>query len=245
MRARGGASAGRSETLVAEGEQQGLFSVEPFTEASSAIWEQREHVVLGVSPGNSYFNVARLTDLLGWLSHEVTRIDVVIPDSALEHTYLALGYEPRQAQKKARGEINVLYNRVTRAWESRGGPRATDGLHRMSDLVSHEAYRRTLVECEQALQDDRALWETCAEMSKEVLTGHRYDGPFTTERIELAMRYLIAELPFFLASADIFDAPSSLNFYHRQLPLAEFIFAGKSQLQASPRQGYATIRPAR
>ncbi|BCL16065.1 tRNA-dependent cyclodipeptide synthase [Micromonospora sagamiensis] len=223
--------------------RQGLFVVEPFTDDCRLIWEQRQHAVLGVSPGNSYFNVARLTDLLGWLCAEFARVDVVIPDSALKHTYLALGYEPDRADKKARGETNVLRNRVVRAWESSGGPRATDGLNRMSDLVSNEVYRRKLAECEQTLNEDGILWETCAEMSRDVLAARGYDGPLDTERIERAMRYLVAELPFFLASADIFDASSSLNFYHQRLPLAELIFSGKSLLQASPRQAYATIHP--
>ncbi|MFC4565653.1 tRNA-dependent cyclodipeptide synthase [Nocardiopsis mangrovi] len=218
--------------------------MEPFTDACHAVWEQRRHAVLGVSPGNRYFNVALLTELLGWACGEFARVDVVVPDSALEHTYLALGYDPRRAAKKARGETNVLRNRVVRAWDANGGPRAADGLHRMSELASDAAYRARLAECERALGEDDLLWETCAEMSRDVLAARGFDGPLTTERIERAMRYLTAELPFFVASADIFGVPSSLNFYHRRLPLAEVVFAGKSVLQAPPAQGYATIRPA-
>lgn len=223
---------------------QGPFVVEPFTDACAAIWEQRKHVVCGVSPGNSYFQVSRLTSLLGWLSTEFEQVDVIIPDSALHHTYLALGYEPRRAARKARDETNVLYNRVVRAWETHGGPRELDGLNRMSEVASNDVYLERFAECEQALKEDRALWETCEEMSIEVLAGRGYDGPPETERIERAMQYLLAELPFFLASADIFGAPSSLNFYHQRLALAELIFSGKSVLQPSPRQGYATIYPA-
>jgi cyclo(L-tyrosyl-L-tyrosyl) synthase len=227
--------------------RRGPFTVEPFNEASRVIWEKRQHVVCGISPGNSYFQVDRLTGLLGWLCAEFDQVDVVIPDSALEHTYLALGYDPQRAAKKTRGEINVLRNRVARAWEGTGGPRTADGLHRMSDLASGDVYRENLAECEQALHQDSphgSLRRTCAEMSRDVLRARGHDGALTTDQIERAMRYLTAELPFFLASSDIFDVPSSLNFYHRPLPLAELIFSGKSPLQASPRQAYATIRPA-
>lgn len=223
---------------------RGLFTVEPFDAASGLIQQEREHVVCGISPGNSYFRPARLSDLLGWLCEEFARVDVVIPDSALVHTYQALGYDPQRAAKKARSEINVLCNRVARAWESSGGPRAVDGLHRMSELASGTVYREKLAECEQALHEDGLLWQTCAEMSREVLAARGHEGPLTTDRIERAMRYLTAELPFFLASSDIFDVPTSLNFYHRPLPLAELIFSGKCLVQPSPRQAYATIRPA-
>ncbi|WP_229402802.1 tRNA-dependent cyclodipeptide synthase [Micromonospora okii] len=224
--------------------RQGPFVVEPFTDGSRAIWEQREHVVLGVSPGNSYFQVSRLAGLLGWLCAEFERVDVVIPDSALRHTYLALGYEPQRAARKARGEINALYNRVVRAWQTQGGPRELDGLNRMSDLVSNDVYRDSYAECDRALKEDPALRKTCEQMSEEVLAARGYDGPHDSERIERAMQYLLLELPFFLASADIFGVPSSLNFYHQRLALAELIFSGGSVLDPSPRQGYATIYPA-
>lgn len=224
--------------------QRGPFTVEPFNAASRQIWERRQHVVFGVSPGNSYFQLARLRDLLGWLCEEFDQVDVIIPDSALAHTYHALGYDPQRAAKKARSEINVLCNRVTRAWEGSGGPRAVDGLHRMSNLATDAVYRETLAQCEQALNQHGILWRTCAEMSREVLAARGHDGPLTADQIELAMRYLTAELPFFLASSDIFGVPSSLNFYHRKLPLAELVFSGASSFQASPRQAYATIRPA-
>jgi cyclo(L-tyrosyl-L-tyrosyl) synthase len=223
---------------------RGPFVVEPFTDASRAIFEQRRHVVYGVSPGNSYFQVSRMARLLGWLRTEFERVDVIIPDSALHHTYLALGYEPQRAARKARSETNVLYNRVVRAWQSSGGPRDRDGLNRMSELVSHPVYRDRFTQCEQALKEDPALWEACREVSEEVLAARGYEGPVDVDRIERAMRYLLAELPFFLASADIFGAPSSLNFYHKQLVLAELVFAGGSVLEPSPRQGYATIHPA-
>ncbi|GAB2679171.1 tRNA-dependent cyclodipeptide synthase [Saccharopolyspora gloriosae] len=220
------------------------FIVEPFTDACRAIWEQRQHALFGVSPGNSYFQVALLTDLLGWLCEEFARGDVVVPDSALEHTYRALGYSPQRAATKARGETNVLRNRVRRAWENCGGPREGDGLHRMSELASHGTYRRTLAECEEALAADENLRETCALASRKVLTARGFDGPLTEDQINRAMRYLIGELPFFLASAEMFNVTSSLNFYHQRLLLADLIFSGKAALSPSSRQAYAVIRRA-
>ncbi|WP_440899533.1 tRNA-dependent cyclodipeptide synthase [Actinosynnema sp.] len=227
-----------------EPDRRGAFTVEPFTEESRLIWERREHVVFGVSPGNSYFQVPRMAELFGWLRGESDRIDVVIPDSALVHTYLALGYEERRAERTARAAINVLRNRVGRAWEEAGGPRPGDGLNLMSELEDGEVYRARLAECERALREDEVLWGTSAEMSREVLALKGYRGTASDEQVERAMRYLLAELPFFLASSEIFDVPTSVNFYHRKLPLAEVVFSGASLLRASPRQAYATIRPA-
>ena len=229
---------------AARGPVPARFTADPLDADGRAVLEQGHHAVLGVSPGNSYFNVALLTGLLGWLRGRFARVDAVVPDSALEYTYLALGYDAKRAAKKARGETNVLRNRVLRAWEATGGLREGDGLHRMSDFTGEELYRQKHTEAERALEEDPLLRDTCVRMSREVLAVHGHTGRPGTEALDLAVRYLVAELPFFVASAEIFGVPSSLNFYHQPLPLAELVFSGGSVLKAPPWQGYATVRPA-
>ncbi|MFH9573734.1 tRNA-dependent cyclodipeptide synthase [Streptomyces sp. NPDC017454] len=219
------------------------FSLEPLTEQCASICARKEHVVLGVSPGNSYFRVALLTDLLRWLSGNFARVDVVVPDAALIHTFTALGYAPDRAAGKVRAEINVLRNRVARAWTAAGGPRGGDGAHLMSELTDRAAYRKALAECEAALLTDAELRAACRAASREVLLSRRPATEPADDEVETGLRYLLAELPFFVASADIFDAPSSLTFYHRPFPLADLIFSRRTGLAVSARQAYALIRP--
>ncbi|MDT0611829.1 tRNA-dependent cyclodipeptide synthase [Streptomyces lancefieldiae] len=219
------------------------FVVEPYSENCRAVYGRREHVVVGVSPGNSYFRVGLLADLLGWLRAEFKQIDVVIPDSALVHTYVALGYPAEKASKKAHAETSVLRNRVLRAWEMSGNPRDVDGVHRMSELSSHSCYQKLLASAEGILTGDPRLRETALGMSREVLLARRPGCDPTCHQLEHALRYITAELPFFLGSAEIFGVPSSLCFYHQRIPLANDLFAGRSGLRAPERQGYAVIRP--
>ncbi|WP_322972948.1 MULTISPECIES: tRNA-dependent cyclodipeptide synthase [Streptomycetaceae] len=219
------------------------FSVEPLTETCRVVVHNRDHVVLGVSPGNSYFRTSLLTELLVWLTEGFRRIDVVIPDTALTHTYEALGYTPQRASVKVRGETNVLRNRVLRAWHDAGGRRPADGHHMMSDLAGHPVYQRVLAQCEAALRVDAGLRRTCRAMSREALLARRPDQEPGPAQIDQGVRYLVEELPFFVASADIFEVGSSLCFYHRRIPLADVVFSGRCALAASPRQGYAVIRP--
>ncbi|MER7052080.1 tRNA-dependent cyclodipeptide synthase [Streptomyces sp. NPDC000351] len=219
------------------------FSLEPLTEQCASICARKEHVVLGVSPGNSYFRVALLTDLLRWLSGSFARVDVVVPDAALIHTFTALGYAPERAAGKVRAEINVLRNRVVRAWTAAGGPRGGDGVHLMSELTDRAPYRNALARCEAALRTDPELRAACLAASREVLLSRRPVTEPSADEVETGLRYLLAELPFFVASADIFDAPSSLTFYHRPFPLADLIFSRRTGLAVSARQAYALIRP--
>lgn len=219
------------------------FSIEPMTENCYSVCQRREHVVLGVSPGNSFFKVPLLTDLIRWLSREFARLDIVVPDVELSTTFTSLGYPPGRAARKALAEVNAVRNRVVRAWQALGGPRPCDGLHLMSDLVDRSRYRTARAACEKALREDETLRVTCREASRVVLRARRPGSEPTAEAVEQAMRYLLAELPFFIASADIFDVPSSLCFYHRPLPLAELVFSGRTVLKPGPQQGYALVRP--
>lgn len=219
------------------------FSIEPMTGNCYYVCERREHVVLGVSPGNSFFRVPLLTDLIHWLSREFARVDIVVPNVELATTFISLGYPPDRAAGKALAEINAVRNRVVRAWQALGGPRASDGLHLMSELVDRSRYRTARAACEKALSEDETLRATCREASRTVLMTRLPDSEPTDEAVERAMRYLLAELPFFIASADIFGVPSSLCFYHRPLPLAELVFSGRTVLKPGPRQAYALVRP--
>jgi cyclo(L-tyrosyl-L-tyrosyl) synthase len=222
--------------------EQNGFIVEPLTHSCNEVWQTRDHVVFGVSPGNSYFNVDRLSAVLKWLRAEFRQIDVLIPDESLQHTFLAMGYGVAKAAKKARAETNVLRNRVFRAWEDIGGPRNWDGLHRMSELSSNPTYADSLEYCTQQAELDPVLRYTCEEMTKDVLASKGLNGQPTAEQIEEAKKYLVAELPFFVSSRQMFDVDASLNFYHQPLPLANVIFSGETALKAGDGQGYATIR---
>lgn len=83
----------------------------------------------------------------------------------------------------------------------------------------------------------------CRQASRAVLLARRPETEPTAEAVEQGMRCLLAELPFFIDSPEIFDVPSSLCFYHRPLPLADLVFSGRTALRPAPRQPYALVRP--
>ncbi|WP_406512775.1 tRNA-dependent cyclodipeptide synthase [Streptomyces sp. NBC_00161] len=71
------------------------FEVLPFTRTCRHIWEDGDHVLIGVSPGNSYFGAERIGSLAGWA---VTRRSV-----------------PRKRSRRCGGAFS-------RAWRSQGIP---------------------------------------------------------------------------------------------------------------------------
>ncbi|MEO3749910.1 tRNA-dependent cyclodipeptide synthase [Streptomyces sp. B6B3] len=218
------------------------FVLEPFNDRCRVTCEEREHVVVGVSPGNSYFRAELFASLLGWLCEEFRQVDVVVPDSALRYTYLALGYSERRAAKKVHTEVSVLRNRVERGWSAGGGRRPRDGVYLMSDLVGRDSYQSLLARAEEAMDGDPTLRLTGLRMTRVVLLSRGQGAEPTSGQLEQGLRYLVAELPFFLSSADIFGVPSSVCVYHQEVPLADVIFAGGSPLCPSAQQAYAVVR---
>lgn len=221
------------------------FSVTPLTDNCRRVYEQGRHIVIGISHGNSYFSVDLLTRLLRWCGQRFDRLDVVIPDDAYRENLEVLGYSPEYAVRKSRQESNAIRNRVVRAAAAADVP-ASAGMriHLLSGLVDDPVYRALRLRAEEVLSSDGELLESCLRMSRRALRTSLGGKAPTEEQVLAGARYPLAELPFFLGSADIFRVPSSLCFYHKPIPLADSLFRRGASLAASPRQGYALIQPA-
>ncbi|MCP2164244.1 tRNA-dependent cyclodipeptide synthase [Goodfellowiella coeruleoviolacea] len=224
---------------------RGDFEFIPLTPSCQRIYERGDHVVVGVSPGNSYFRVGLLTELLRWVRARFTQVDVIVPDSAFVDNLMAIGYPPARATQKARGEINAVRNRVVRAWRAVDDSAPVEGhLHLLSSLLTNPVYQALRARAEEAFNQDAELSSRCLAMSRVVLRSYLDGDEPTAEQVRAGVRYLLAELPFFVGSADIFGVPTSMCFYHKPVPLAELVFSPESSFRASERQGYAIIRPA-
>ncbi len=75
--------------------------------------------VIGMSPGNSYFKLDIIKQLLKKGLEEYPRIGIFVPDVPAIATYLALGYpENRARTDKAIAQGNALKNKVRNAIET-------------------------------------------------------------------------------------------------------------------------------
>lgn len=228
-----------SSTLVPK------FTVEPLTENCQAVCARGEHALVGVSPGNSYFSEERLTDLLGWAASLFRRVDVMIPDSAQLHTWLALGYAPGKARRKAYGEASRIYNRVTRAWQAIGAPEDVEfGLHRLSEIEVRPAYRSLLRKSEDAVDDDPETRESYYRVVRQVLRNHLHGMEPTEAQTAEAARYLIAETPFLTHTPQVMEVDSSTAIYQHRVEFIDRIYAGQTPLSRHEHQAFVVARPA-
>lgn len=220
-----------------------MFTVEPLTDNCRRILDRGDHVLIGISPGNSYFSEQRITDLLRWSLPLFRRIDIIIPDSAEVATRLALGLTEDQAHRKARGAANRIRNRTVRACATAGVPADRSRILLLSEVAEQSAYQDARQRCEEGLADDAELREICLRPARHILRTHLQGREPTPEQTERAMGYLLAEMPLMLDSPRLLDVASSVLIYHQHMEFFERIVLGKSTLTMSDRQAFAVVRP--
>ncbi|MEW2632469.1 tRNA-dependent cyclodipeptide synthase [Streptomyces sp. NPDC048389] len=222
-----------------------LFTVQPYTPHCQVIHDEGEHAVIGISPGNSYFSAQRVTDLAHWGARHFRQVDLVYTDLHVADMYVALGYPPDDARRKAVKNLRGVRAKVTNA--ARDADPAGSRVHArpMSDLTTGTAYRELHAHLSELLAHDHDFRTTCDALvdtflSSKVLGG----GTSTAHQREVCLRYIAAEAPLFLDTPAILGVSSSLNCYHQALPLADLLYSRGSGLRASRNQGHAIVTPA-
>ncbi|MEU6234971.1 tRNA-dependent cyclodipeptide synthase [Kitasatospora sp. NPDC047058] len=216
----------------------------PFSDRCGEIWRRGEHLLIGVSPGNSYFSHRRISELIGWGRELFERIDIVHADLHVEAQFEAFGYTAEHALRRAAKEVKTTARRIARGIEEAGGP---DGVraHALSDFAGHPAYRRLHRRTVDALRTDRVFREAAEGMARGFLAARMDEGLAPNEpQLAAGIRYIAAELPFFLDTPSLLGVPTSVSCYHLQLPLTPVLFGRDEGLRAAAGQGYAVVRPA-
>ncbi|MCX2969579.1 MULTISPECIES: tRNA-dependent cyclodipeptide synthase [Streptomyces] len=219
------------------------FAIEPYTDNCRAVCAQGEHVLIGVSPGNSYFSEERLAALLRWSTALFRTVDVIVPDVSVMHTYRALGDDSERAWSRARSQTRRISRRVARAWETLGVPGDDRPVLTVSQFADHPRYRVLRERFERAVERDPEVRTVFLAASRRALAPRLKGGAPTLAQQEENMRYLLAELPLCTDAPGILGVPSSVNIYHQVIPFIPLVFSSPA-LRASARQAFAVVRPA-
>ncbi|WP_371478441.1 tRNA-dependent cyclodipeptide synthase [Kitasatospora sp. NBC_00315] len=229
-----------SETLLST--TSAMFVAEPYSARCRQNWQRGDHLLIGVSPGNSYFSHRRIAALVDWASESFAAVDIVHADLHVEAQYEAFGLPPANALRRAAKEVKATARRVRRGVEESGHPDVR--VHALSDFVSGAAYRRLHGAVLEALRTDRELREAAEGMARSFLAARLGEGLAPgAGQLAAGLRYIAAELPFFLDTPALLGVPSSVSCYHVQLPLTPVLFGRETGLRAVPEQGYAVVRP--
>ncbi|MFB8001068.1 tRNA-dependent cyclodipeptide synthase [Nocardia sp. NPDC056000] len=221
------------------------LAAQPLTANCARLFADRDHLLLGISPFNSYFTRDRIAELTRWAAKEFRHIQFHLPDTPSIFTLLALGFPEDKARKRAHENGLKMRNRIRDAITLAGLPDADSRIVNWAYVDTDPAFLALHREVLALFDIDSTFREQCLETSRNVL---RHRLPAGTEpEIEqcvIAARYFLAELPLFLDTPGIVGSESSLYAYHRRTPFLDALFRHDLPIRPSARQGYLTLSPS-
>lgn len=200
-----------------------------------------DHVLIGLSPQNGRYKPEYIRNLISWLHPRFGSIDVVIPGFEAAYTLVAAGLPPTQAVHRARRAYRQLRNPAVNALADLGVPDAPRHVMSWTRLHAIPTYRAALKRSHFAYRTDPAIRRACREMTAEVVGNVATGREVTSGDIDVAVRYVIAEIPLLTDGPSLFGAAGSVFVYHRATPLVDAIAGGDSILTAEPGQGWAVV----
>ncbi|QHF95121.1 tRNA-dependent cyclodipeptide synthase [Streptomyces sp. NHF165] len=220
------------------------FSVSPITARCKDIWERGEHILVGVSTGNGYFNRVRLTRLLEWLQNHFSAVDVVYADMHIDTSLIALGCEESEARRRAKKRVSQVRRRVRQALSAVEDSPTEFRAHALSDFADSPVYKALGARVDRALAEEGGLSTACHDMVRSFLSGQPGgEGELTAEQIEAGLSYVRAEMPFLVDTPALLGVPSSVSCYHMEAQVWRALRRPGAGLRAAPGQAFAVVAP--
>ncbi len=192
----------------------------------TTILAERGTFIVGMSPGNSYFNEARVHEILSWATTHSDDVRVMIPDLPSVYTLRARG--ERKPEQKARLNGNNLANKCKRAIEqiaARGMHAHINLIHWSEDIERNESYKASLQQITELYAENAIFRTDVRNTTRCVLESH-----CTESGIEAAItegsKYLLCELAFLQASPAVLRVSRAAYVYHRNWPVFENLING-------------------
>ncbi|GAA2747843.1 tRNA-dependent cyclodipeptide synthase [Kitasatospora cinereorecta] len=229
-------------TTLATFTTHGPFEVRPFSDRCRSVFELGDHLLIGVSPGNSYFGPQRIAELVRWGHEFFDAVDIVYADLHVDAQFTAAGYTAEHAERRAAKEVKATQRRIQRGVAEAGRPGV--GVHALSEFLPRATYRELHREVLHALGTDPEFRAATEGMARSFLRARQADGAAPApDRLAAGVDYIAAELPFFLDTPALLGVRSSVACYHVELPLTPVLFGRTEGLRAVPAQAYAVVRP--
>jgi cyclo(L-tyrosyl-L-tyrosyl) synthase len=192
------------------------------------IIQEKGVAIVGMSPGNSFFDAQTIDDLLAFTSTCFSQVHIMIPDSPAVHTYKAQGYSEDKAQKKARLNGNTLQNHCTRSIERMQDnmKNALPALIEWKDVIeTSPAYQSQYTTFLQMYTQNSQFREDVRETTRGVLNS-KCESETIEKAIDEGIHYLLKELAFITTAPTILKVDKIAYVYHKQWPVFEKLIAG-------------------
>nr|VFJ77595.1 MAG: cyclo(L-tyrosyl-L-tyrosyl) synthase [Candidatus Kentron sp. FW] len=203
-------------------------------------FESGESVILGISPFNSYFSRHMISRLYGWGKEHFAKVSIYVPDKPSAYTLMAMGYEEKKANKKAKRQSNYLFNKIH---EAIGSDLDIVTLVNSDWLENCPIYWEKLDFLRELFDTNRRFREGCLATSRWVMENCANRDDIDQYAVLTAVEYFLSELPLFIFGANILKTDHSVFAYHGCPEFLSKLFRDKLFGLVDGRHGYAIVQP--
>ena len=202
-----------------------------------------DFVIIGLSPGNSYFKKEKIDELLRFCNNFFLETKVMIPDLPSEHTYKAIGYNPKEAQRKARLNGNTLQNHSKKSIAKIPGNNV-QLLEWKDDIEKNKDYKKEYKRLMNLYKTNKKFRNEIRRSTKIVIEKKLKSTVEIESAIDKGIYYLLKELAFLSASPKMFGVKKVAYAYHDRWQIFEDFIKGKFDSQKRKDLGFEIIRTA-
>lgn len=232
-----------NDQLLIQDELKDSNFVIPISAKCEEILKTQEHILIGISPFNSYYSEQKITQLIYWGKLNFKQFHLFVPNTLPYFNFLAMGYLPNKAHNKTNRQWNYLKNKIQKALVNNGFSMQhfSEKIITISDHLSkNPIYNQLHQACLKKYDEDSFFKKTCLNVSKIVLSN--YTDLITDQKnLEIAVQYLLAELPLYLNTPDILMVPSSLFVYHEKLNFFYDLYNTRTNELLANNQGHLIV----
>lgn len=205
--------------------------------------KNNEHALLGVSPFNSYYSEQKINKLIHFARENFKDFHLFVPNTLPYFNFIAMGYQPNKARIKTKRQWNYLKNKITRAFVTAGFSTKDflDKIITTEEITDNNiAYNQLLKLCFEKYENDISFKEDCLNASKVMLKD--YPDKDKPVRVELAVQYLLRELPLLLDTPTILGVTSSVFVYHEQIDFFKKLYGDCDNKLLASNQGFLDLK---
>lgn len=167
-----------------------------------------DYILIGVCC-TSYYNIPNMTKIFTWARLNYRNFNVFIMNNVSKYNYLAQGMSLKTSIQKSNKTDRQLYNRVLQSLINSGflAFEANNLIIKLSDLQKTNQYIEIYEKIIDLYDNNLSFKNDCIEIIKNL--HHNID----IDNIQIAMKFLFAELPIWLNAPKILNVPNTTLLY--------------------------------
>lgn len=172
-----------------------------------------EHALVAISTFNSYFSIENMEKLFFWTHQNFLNFNVFFMDGASIFNLMAMGYDEQKAFKKTKNHDNNLKNRIIKSLTNINFDfeESKNKIVILSDISQNQRYIDIYNSCVNFFEENNSFKKDCLDITRTMLANKM--SKISEDALNLAVKYLLAELPLWFNTPYILNINSSTFIY--------------------------------